>query len=609
MSTSGNRGYSGSSAGRAGRTGAGRGGTYGGRGYFDGGYAAAVSGTTAVTEAPAANNSGTVSRPSSNAPSPLGLPTAVSAVVVPSGASTGVRGMPVSYTHPAAPMMYPVQHPHAHMQQMSWNPNLAAVYAQAPQAYAASSGMSAPYNPYMQTPAPPGNYYNPYMTNQSRNPNTGTAPTSSLMNASSSLRSAAVGIPSANTASASAPSKVIPPRKKNISVITDKYGNKLDFTIKKEEDKSKVSHMDKEDTSISASANTSTPAATVPIPSTSTPTTTTSTITAATTFTTTTTTEKEADKIDTTTTESKPKSSLLEQVKKMLREKEEAASLESKKDSVPVTVEEEKTISSTSGDIKHDIQPLDENLRKGEGMNVKSSTEMEQSNKDYIEKVKSKIVFSRSLPGTGTSLSNMMAKLELKDSSATTKISAESLTATDKLEKRSNVQEESKHDLTAATAPLPMPTPPTTERSSSSPLPNHEKSTKEEDAEKSLRPGGLRPGAGTLRPGGSIRQSSSETTTGHKTRRVYTKEELMAFRDLDICCCRPEDLTDMTIMVDRKGGDNRNMGRGGGVVGGGRGQWARQSLPMDQKRSGRGEGGEWSRAKVRFLEICILVMH
>ena len=120
-----------------------------------------------------------------------------------------------------------------------------------------------------------------------------------------------------------------------------------------------------------------------------------------------------------------------------------------------------------------------------------------------------------------------------------------------------------------------------------------------------LRPGGgLRPGGASLRPRGGLRPGgaspgvSAPSTpipvfqrTGEK-RMVYSKNELLQIRDLDICCVRPGDLPDMTIKI-KSGGTGR--------------QWGHESLPNQQGRGGgmgrrnnsnNGGGEQWARNKV-----------
>ena len=138
-----------------------------------------------------------------------------------------------------------------------------------------------------------------------------------------------------------------------------------------------------------------------------------------------------------------------------------------------------------------------------------------------------------------------------------------------------------------------------------------------------LRPGGgLRPGSslrpGGLRPGGASPAIATTTTPSTVTndqtqrerslpRRVFTKKELMRFRDLDMCCCRPDDLPDMTIKIGGGRGMNRNSSKGGS---GGGGQWGHQSLPhMERQRSDRRQnndkgGNQWDRGRVSHCCIA-----
>jgi hypothetical protein len=68
----------------------------------------------------------------------------------------------------------------------------------------------------------------------------------------------------------------------------------------------------------------------------------------------------------------------------------------------------------------------------------------------------------------------------------------------------------------------------------------------EEKTAKSLdhikRPGGLRPGGAS-----PLQSSSVQQQTKSNTRKVFAKEELLKFRDLEICLCRPDNLQDMTV--------------------------------------------------------------
>ena len=130
-----------------------------------------------------------------------------------------------------------------------------------------------------------------------------------------------------------------------------------------------------------------------------------------------------------------------------------------------------------------------------------------------------------------------------------------------------------------------------------------------------LRPGGLRPGMGT--PGGSLRPgglrsgvatpSASTATAGEeratkKRRIVWSKAELLGFRDLDVCCRRPDGLPDQTIQRGPSGGGGGGRGNRGGGGGGG---WQRGNAPPPgrgnqggNRRQSAGKGdNEWSRGK------------
>lgn len=107
-----------------------------------------------------------------------------------------------------------------------------------------------------------------------------------------------------------------------------------------------------------------------------------------------------------------------------------------------------------------------------------------------------------------------------------------------------------------------------------------------------FRPGGsLRPGSGMgLRPGSGRTSNATATPDvpsnggtrpiSNRAPLIYSKDMLLSLRDLDYCCCRPDDLPDMTI--------NRGGGPGSG---GNRGQDRRQSRGGSQ----RGVGDDWNR--------------
>ena len=110
-----------------------------------------------------------------------------------------------------------------------------------------------------------------------------------------------------------------------------------------------------------------------------------------------------------------------------------------------------------------------------------------------------------------------------------------------------------------------------------------------------LRPGGgLRP-SGTLRPGGlrpggasPMQSSSVQQQTKGTTRKIFAKEKLLKFRDLEICRCRPHDLQDMTVSAQTNslmvGGRESRGGRRGGNGGGRGGQLGRKKLSNQKRR-------------------------
>ena len=115
--------------------------------------------------------------------------------------------------------------------------------------------------------------------------------------------------------------------------------------------------------------------------------------------------------------------------------------------------------------------------------------------------------------------------------------------------------------------------------------------------------------------------ASSEQAKGG-TRRVFSKAELLKFRDLDICCCKPDDLPDMTVSVNHsqggggrrgQGGGGGRGGGGGGGRGGGGGQWGKEAMPNQNRRrqgqdgGGGGGGDQWARNKVRPFDIIAFV--
>lgn len=86
----------------------------------------------------------------------------------------------------------------------------------------------------------------------------------------------------------------------------------------------------------------------------------------------------------------------------------------------------------------------------------------------------------------------------------------------------------------------------------------------------------------------------------------------MSLRDLPYCCCKPEDLPDMTITSSGggRGGDRRGSQRGMGDK-----SWSRGSvMPTPEKqqmqRGGRGGGGgsDWQRLVFRYTISQLLVI-
>jgi len=85
-----------------------------------------------------------------------------------------------------------------------------------------------------------------------------------------------------------------------------------------------------------------------------------------------------------------------------------------------------------------------------------------------------------------------------------------------------------------------------------------------------LRPGGFRPGRsaisaglrpGGFRPGGSSMASASAVSAdssgvGNGTKKIYTKEALLRFKDHETCLCKPSNLPDMTIGLGGGQGSN-----------------------------------------------------
>jgi|AntRauTorckE5430_2_1112549.scaffolds.fasta_scaffold00338_5 hypothetical protein len=68
-----------------------------------------------------------------------------------------------------------------------------------------------------------------------------------------------------------------------------------------------------------------------------------------------------------------------------------------------------------------------------------------------------------------------------------------------------------------------------------------------------------------------VNVSSVQQQTKGTTRKVFAKEELIKFRDLEICRCRPHDLQDMTVTAENLFHQKRRWGQYNGGRGGGGG--------------------------------------
>jgi hypothetical protein len=219
---------------------------------------------------------------------------------------------------------------------------------------------------------------------------------------------------------------------------------------------------------------------------------------------------------------------------------------------------------------------------------------------------------ARKAGGGGGSLSSLASRLDAKEKAAVKEMEAD--------------EKESSSDN--KTPPPPSSDMPTVSEESVAKPPETQAPTDGAGAGAStpsstpLRPGGLRPGVGT--PGGSLRPgaspmglrpgglrpglatpSASAATAGEeratkKRRIVWTKAELLGFRDLDVCCRRPDDLPDQTIQRGPSGGGGGGRGsRGGG------GGWQRGTAPPPgrgnqggNRRQSAGKGdSEWSRGQ------------
>ena len=216
----------------------------------------------------------------------------------------------------------------------------------------------------------------------------------------------------------------------------------------------------------------------------------------------------------------------------------------------------------------------EEERQKTEGAK-KAEAEKEAKAKEEENRLRRSKIFGG---GKGGSLSSLAARLDAQTEQKEGETEKESA-AND--EKPEIIKEEEKQKVT----PKPV------EESSPAPA-----------TPVTLRPsgGGLRPG-GALRPGGSLRPGGASPmapqTSG--SRRVISKEELLRFRDLDICTCRPDDLQDMTVVVDSRRSNNRQGGGGGRGNGG---NWGKESLPNNQRRRSSQNGeDQWARNRVSLI--------
>lgn len=108
------------------------------------------------------------------------------------------------------------------------------------------------------------------------------------------------------------------------------------------------------------------------------------------------------------------------------------------------------------------------------------------------------------------------------------------------------------------------------------------------------------------------RLAEEEANRPKGKRRVYSKTELLRFREMDACICRPPSLPDMTIErgPSRNNNNDRNDRQRGGGGGGGGGQWSRgMAAPprrqssannfqqQQQQQQQQGGGKQWTRGQ------------
>ena len=284
-----------------------------------------------------------------------------------------------------------------------------------------------------------------------------------------------------------------------------------------------------------------------------------------------------------------PKTSLLEAAKKAIEEKEAAEKEKAAKDEAEKAAAEEAAKVAAAKALEEEEEAArkqkeeeelakakkeEEERQKAEAAK-KAEAEKEAKATEEENRLRRSKIFGG---GKGGSLSSLAARLDAQTEQKEGETEKKSA-AND--EKPEIIKEEEKQKVT----PKPV------EESSPAPA-----------TPVTLRPsgGGLRPG-GALRPGGSLRPGGASPmapqTSG--SRRVISKEELLRFRDLDICTCRPDDLQDMTVVVDSRRSNNRQGGGGGRGNGG---NWGKESLPNNQRRRSSQNGeDQWARNRVSLI--------
>jgi len=127
-----------------------------------------------------------------------------------------------------------------------------------------------------------------------------------------------------------------------------------------------------------------------------------------------------------------------------------------------------------------------------------------------------------------------------------------------------------------------------------------EQRLEKERQEEQQKPRGFRPGGG-LRPGGSRRFGSALSPPSMEnlsiSRKVYTKAELLSFRDKEICQIKPDNLPDFTIRPFSSGNNQGPRNRGGRPDS----TWSRgQSQPNknnDNRKQSSAPDAQWNRGQ------------